>query len=228
MENGATDAFDEGFEIISHLCHDVANAMMLLRGNIQILEMRFIEKGMNEGLRGLVSGMMVGADSVMLLLQEARDNYALNISRWDDEPVSLSVRFEHFDKSRDQLEKQFGLKLRLTHSVSENCRIYGDLEMAEKVTLNLLQNAAKAGAKNVHVHYQELDRTVEATFSDDGEGMDKGTQSKLGFDISNGLIGGRGVGTIRSLVARAGATIRWDSRQGIGTWVTIRLRKAKA
>lgn len=94
------------------------------------------------------------------------------------------------------------------------------------MTYKLVENASKAGAKHVRLHYQEHSSLVEIVISDDGCGMTAQQLASIGLTPNVPLRGGKGIRLIRQLINEAGGIVDWDSRVGVGTWVTVKLRKA--
>ncbi len=135
------------------------------------------------------------------------------------QPLFLRDRFADFAAVQPELEAAFGLKLKLTHDlINADCAVWSNIMTARHVSRNLVANAANAGASLVRVHYQEGPTTVQIVFADDGAGMGPcGT----GPRASTG-----GVHIVERLIRSAGGHVSWESRLGIGTWVTILLPKA--
>ena len=148
----------------------------------------------------------------------------------DYKPYPLADRFKALHNAIPGIQKTFGLKIKLIEKVSEGCAIYGNGEMAEQIMQKLMENASKAGATEVRLSYNELDEQVEIVFADNGSGMCRDKLESIGIGrMNNGRAsGGKGVNLVRELVAKAGGSVEWDSREGIGTWVTIRVLKVQS
>lgn len=120
------------------------------------------------------------------------------------------------------------MTLSLTHDVSQDCAVYSSARLGGEVVRKLVQNAAQGGAKSVRIHYQELLHTVEITFSDDGNGMSQESLESIGWEARDRVSGGQEIRLVRQLIAEAGGTAIWQSRLGVGTWVTIQSGKVGA
>lgn len=141
-------------------------------------------------------------------------------------PISILERMDGLARSKPELEARYGLSIEVAHHVSTGCRVYSNMAIANEVTRQLLENASRAGAKRVRIHYQEFTDIVEAVYADDGEGMTHAEIEKLGvIEPCDGPSGGLGVQIVRRLVQQANGIVWWSSRKNVGTWVTIHLRK---
>lgn len=152
---------------------------------------------------------------------------AYQLDQTGDIPViDLNAHFSTMKEHLHELSKVYKVELTLTYDVGDKCFVNGDIEMCGHVTRKLVENSAKAGATNVHIHYQTINLSaVQMVLSDNGKGMDSATLDRIGFMGGCGVSGGQGIRLVREMINGVGGVVTWDSREGVGTWVTIRLRK---
>jgi len=138
--------------------------------------------------------------------------------------IKLQDRFDDFNLGRDILEKRYNIKLELTHDLTNpDCYVWANSKMVRSITYLLIENAVKSQASLVRVHYQENPATVQIVFADNGRGMGPcGRCSRITVEQE------ASVETVEALIQHAGGHVSWESRLGIGTWVTILLRKDRA
>ena len=100
-----------------------------------------------------------------------------------------------------------------------------DAETVRRALLNLLRNAAEAGAHNVVVQVTQDEKATTFTVTDDGEGMDAATLARLfePFFTTRATGTGLGMSVLRQDVEDAGGRVDVTSRPGEGTRVALRL-----
>lgn len=100
-----------------------------------------------------------------------------------------------------------------------------DAETVRRALLNLLRNAAEAGAHNVVVQVTQDEEATTFTVTDDGEGMDAATLARLfePFFTTRATGTGLGMSVLRQDVEDAGGRVDVTSRPGEGTRVALRL-----
>ncbi len=210
--------FSLGVDMMSDIC-SVCIAKCTSAGTMPVSHAKLAR----ETLRNLSAGVTVLHDLVTDIHRLEIHDAAPN----EHQPFIVQDRLKGLTAAVPGLEAIFGLKIVVTQSVSPACALYSDPDTAKEVTTKLVENAAKAGASRVLIHYLEQEEFVLVTFADDGRGMNPEALRSIGLlaPDQSGPAGGQGTYYIRQLINQAGGTVEWDSREGVGTWVTITLKK---
>lgn len=91
---------------------------------------------------------------------------------------------------------------------------------------NILENAKKGGASKIIFSIDEQSNKIQLNIADNGRGIKQTLIEQISWGYTSG---GSGIGTqiIRENIQRAGGSVLWNSIEGIGTRVTITLRKER-
>lgn len=214
--------------------HDMANMVEKVRGGAYLVAVQLEEilnqdpdrRPLSETL-GLAKDVEAQAQEMVHIFSDYRIHEEAEAKY---SPLRLSERFEEFNRIQSDIEGAYGIKLVLTHNVPGGCAVHAPPEAAKQLFRLIIENAAKAKAKTVRVHYQckSEETQVQITFTDDGEGMESEELRGLGMQKPNDeLRGGKGIRHIMNLMNEAGGVVSWDSKgPGTGTQVVIKLRRA--
>lgn len=196
------------------LYHDLGNVLMAVCAAFEL----GLGKEIPETPETVRLGKLLA--QAVTLCGEIQDN--LRSSETDNQPieaVTLEMLKDEVLGAKSSLES-FGVSLEVDAEESHG-RALAHLGRFKKIARNLVVNAANAGAKRVRIHFASHPCFVEAIFADDGRGM--GPDELIAVNCPRP--GVRGVEIVRALVGLSGGTVCWESRKGIGTWVTVRFSK---
>jgi signal transduction histidine kinase len=122
--------------------------------------------------------------------------------------------------ARDYLEAAQGPKIEFAQQIEPGVRVRGDAAEWERVFVNLLLNAAEAGATHVCIEASEgLMR-----LSDDGHGVPPDLLPRI-FQprvSTKSIMAGLGLYIVQSIVEQNGGSVTADNRQTGGAIFTIR------
>lgn len=122
-----------------------------------------------------------------------------------------------------------GIQVHETISWEGDPVIQGDRELLEQVFLNLLMNALQAmpDGGRLQVSISECQNHAEIEISDSGCGMSREGLKLVGtpFFTTKEKGSGLGVAFCKSIIALHGGQIDFESEEGKGTTVTVRLPK---
>ena len=168
-------------------------------------------------------------------------NQILDISKLESGSVDIEVLKLNISEVIKQLCLAFtGLAERkridlIYDSLPEKVWVYVDVDMIEKVFINLLANAFKftpAGG-SIHVEMEEHEGIVEICIKDTGYGISEQdidhvfdrfyqtNESKKGNEAGTGI----GLALTKELVELHGGTIKAESASGAGAVFTVKLKK---
>ena len=194
--------------------HDINNFLAFLSLDIEEISSVSDEKRMEICARA-VETIRAVADLASSSLRRIYSEHCL-------EPLELSKRFKDWLEIKERLMQLYDIELSLTHDITPGCAVYSSQELAQRVALKVIENAVKAGATRLQLHYQEHEHTVVGTFADNGCGMSQKQLIDLGFARTNP---DKGVPLLRKIINDAAGRVEWTYREQIGTWVTITIRK---
>lgn len=175
------------------------------------------------------------SDTVNNLLEAARLNSGR--ARWNWSEVDLAATIEEAMASIEPLidSDKIVLKNRVN---SEASHMAGDADAIRRLILNLLSNARKhtdKGSIEVSVSscLDEAGQWAEIAVRDTGSGIAPEVAARLGeaFALNSGVVGhnhvsgaGLGLAICKGIAAAHGGNIYFESKQGEGTTVIVRLR----
>jgi signal transduction histidine kinase len=188
-------------------------------------------------LNGNISGEDKNAEDIrrlshnikdaLVIFNDMREYCSHLVAAERHEPLNLGERFKLFIKKLPELERTYGLKVELdTTECADETLVYPSMKMAQRISENCIENAAKANASKVILKYVAHETSVVITFTDDGDGMNEEELENIGFGHYSTSGGGRGVSIIRDLVNESGGIVSYQSKKGFFTEVTIKLARA--
>jgi len=143
------------------------------------------------------------------------------------EPFHIGERESEIEKRLVGLSEKFNIETNLDFSeLPSNVKIYSNQDTLCRILMNCVENAVKAKASKFDVKFTELERTVEITYTDNGEGMTEEVLQQIGFGYSTSG-GGQGVSIIRSLLNETGGFVTYSSKKGYYTEVKVTLGKVE-
>jgi PAS domain S-box-containing protein len=174
------------------------------------------------------------ADTVNDLLEAARLNSGRAQWNWTPFDVSRACR-DALDRIRPLVDPA---KVALECEAPDGMTAHGDADAVGRLVLNLLSNAARHTAGgSIRVSAKPVDggesKWVEVEVTDSGAGIPPKILERLGqaFALNAGIVGvnhvsgaGLGLAICNGIAAAHGGDIRFQSQQGSGTRVTVRLR----
>ncbi len=126
--------------------------------------------------------------------------------------------------ARDYLECVHGPTLQFTHLIEDGFELTGDSAAWERVLINLLLNAAEAGARNVNIEAS----TGRLVVRDDGPGIAAELLPRI-FQphvSTKSIFSGLGLYVVRSIVEQNGGAVSAGNRACGGAEFQIRLRES--
>lgn len=101
--------------------------------------------------------------------------------------------------------------------------VYANENHVTRIIQNLVQNARDAGAIQLQVRQKWSDTSLMVAILDDGKGMSPERLRRIGLPYlgDDGASHGEGCQIVRSLCTEMGASVYWESIEGLGTKVTL-------
>jgi signal transduction histidine kinase len=230
LERGARER--ERYEFLATVGHELRTPLTSIRGYIETLldddldpaaARRFLEVARNEALRlgRLVDGML---DFSLL------DLTAPPVAGVTDLAAVASAAID----SLSPVAREAGMTLEARHEGEASARIGGDACM--HVLLNVIENAIKYGNRGgrICVSIARQDPFICAAVDDDGPGVAPSERERIFEHRTRGgaseATRGAGIGLsiVRTIVERAGGTVRADDSPLGGARFLIRLPAIKA
>ena len=205
--------------------HDISNKLMAVAGNTGKLKNVKQENQKDAEYLEIISH---NVDDLIEIVGALREYCTHQAATSDYKPYKMSDRISEFQNKIPKLESEYGIKIFLDVSeCHEDVEVHSNPECAQRVSLNCIENAAKANASKVVFKYKTLETSVVVTITDDGDGMTEEELDKIGFGRYSTSGGGQGVSIIRDLVYETGGTVEYSSKKGFYTEVKIKLARAK-
>ena len=121
----------------------------------------------------------------------------------------------------------------MAHVPPASVRLVADGRACKQILINLLSNAVKFSQPRgtVTVSLAQMDQTVELSVKDDGIGIPAEVLERIGQPFeqasNNPMLAregtGLGLSLVKALVNEHGGVMKVESREGLGTTVTITL-----
>jgi signal transduction histidine kinase len=220
----------ERSRFMNRVAHNLKAPLTAMASMLEVIQNGYLG-GVNEGLHQYlgrvdrrVHGMLLMIDELMTLAKSQSKE-----RRFEYAPVDLRILADRVKQTF--LEKASEKRLTFEVNVSEDFPpLNADQELMEQMLENLVSNAIKytpeGGRVGMAIQSAEND-TVRITVSDNGIGIPRDEISRLFsefFRASNvkSVIGtGLGLAIVKEIVNQHGGQISVDSKEGIGTTVTI-------
>jgi two-component system sporulation sensor kinase B len=203
--------------------HDFANKLTIMSANCFILN-KIVRK--DSEAYSYTTKLKDNIDELnelfvqMRKLNDSGDN-PINIT-----PINMRERLNLFRKKIPAMEIDYGIQIILdTDECSEHLEVYSSTEIAQRISINCIENAARANASKIVFKYTELENALLITLTDNGEGMTTEELDKIGFGKYSTSGGGQGVSIIRDLVSEINGIVEYSSKKGFYTEVKIKLNR---
>lgn len=197
------------------LLHDVNNLMTPLLGHLELLTEELAH--LPQSARRHVQNMAAVGERLSALLVSAR---SMNRAP----PASTCIPDDVLADFAAILQRPVsgGLALQLG---APDVVVAASAADIERVVLNLIQNAAEAGASAVTLRTEDVGDDLLITVSDDGRGIPEPLQARVFAPLFTTRPGGSGLGlsTVRQVVEAAGGDVRVHSAAGQGAAFVLRL-----
>jgi signal transduction histidine kinase len=205
----------------SLILHDIRNPLSILKGQLQLMQMRL---GEPEKLAGHIAASLAELSRLERLASEFLD-YSRGEVRLD---MVVTRPGEIFAKVEDAVAERLSKSgIALTKELRYDEPVILDAERVFRALLNVADNARKAMSRSGGVltmkSYRDVDKLVLET-ADNGEGMSSEVLAHVfePFYSASGQ-GGTGLGMliVKNIVEAHGGTVRLGSKPGIGTRVLL-------
>jgi signal transduction histidine kinase/ActR/RegA family two-component response regulator len=219
------------------VAHDFNNLLAAILGRAELLQRRTADPFVIQGLKVIQGAALDGAETVRRILGFARAKGEEHM-----EPVELAPLLEQVvdiarPRWKDEAQAR-GALINVTLALEPVPTVRGNAAELREVLLNLLLNAVDAmpgggtvtmGARPASARNSDgraLDEAVECFVQDTGIGMSPDVRRRA-FDPFFTTKGARGTGlglsVVYGIVSRHGGRVRIDSRENVGTTVTLHL-----
>jgi signal transduction histidine kinase len=204
-------------QMLAQVTHEVRNPLNAMSLHAELLA----EEVHTESERGLLRTIL----SEIRRLESVTERY-LDLARHrpaelvPEDPVELARGVLALE---DEALRRAGIAARVEGP--EGLSVEVDGNALRRALLNLVQNAAEAGATHVTVRVAEIPGAVELRVEDDGPGMDPGIAERI-FDpfFSTRARGtGLGLAITRQTLDDLGGTVRCETLPGQGTTFVLRI-----
>jgi signal transduction histidine kinase len=122
---------------------------------------------------------------------------------------------------------QISRKVKIRNLTKQTPEVFVDIGQMNRVFENIIKNAVEAMPKGgkLEIKSEKVSDALKVTFRDDGEGISKENLSKLGSPLFTTKAKGVGMGLAicKRLVEAHGGSISVESKEKIGTCVTVTL-----
>ncbi|ADC50248.1 PAS two-component sensor histidine kinase [Alkalihalophilus pseudofirmus OF4] len=201
-------------ELAAGIAHEIRNPLTSLKGFVQMFQSEskkenFIHTIMLDELdriNSIVSELLVLSRPQEITFSKKNINHSIKDvltlleSEMNLHGVSVDFQTEHDPTLLDCEPNQF-----------------------KQLFINLLKNAIEAEAKNICIHIKKQDDSIIVRIADNGQGISEERIKKLGEPFYSEKEKGTGLGLTVSfkIVEAHNGTIKYDSKVGTGTTVTM-------
>jgi len=208
----------DNYQDTRQFIHDLSNKITALMGQVHIL----VE---TPEVAGTANKLSTIVQKIQGLIHTFKIHMNPKNSNVDLQTVTLCDRVELFEKLAYEVKDMFGIELDLRVPFEEmTVPYYSNIENSEVILQNIIHNAHKASATKIIVDATLNDATIDIHFRDNGKGMAANVLKKIGFGFTKGGTG-EGVPIIREQAHKMGGIASWKSIEGLGTEVTLTLRR---
>lgn len=142
-------------------------------------------------------------------------------------PIDMFNVIPTFNDGVVTLSKLHDMEIKVESNISENCFIFSTLQSGMIVTENAIVNAHNANATKMTISIVENDDYVDVFYRDNGFGIKRDKLEKMELEwVGKSGLNGHGTGIIIETVQQGGGTVKWNSIEGFGTEMRVRLKKA--
>ncbi|MBQ6282398.1 MAG: HAMP domain-containing histidine kinase [Bacilli bacterium] len=141
--------------------------------------------------------------------------------------MDISILLDDVFSSISTLLKELNIDFK-SDSIDDEIYIEGDYNRLKQVFMNLVKNSVESmqkGYKLINIGYHVTKKYIVITIEDNGSGIDKESLNKIGEPFFTTKSKGTGLGVKLSIeiIEQHNGTIKYISKEGIGTKVIIRL-----
>jgi len=219
-------------QLSAGVAHEINNPLSAILGNLQFLRRTLGKRADFPEYSDVVDDSLVAIERIKRIVRRLLD---ASRAAAHDPVTNASFRLSGAVRGAVRVaESQRERRVRLELDVSEALCVRGDRYMLEQILTNLLVNAYQAIPEGrsgcVRLTAEPRDERVLVTVSDDGAGMSAEARSRLfePFFTTKPLGKGTGLGLAVSagLAQAMGATLTFESEQGVGTEARLSLLHA--
>lgn len=210
-------------QMLAQVTHEVRNPLNSLSLNLELLgdELLALDPDGNTEVGEVLALMTSEVDR----LTAVTGHYLALARRPEPRPSTLRLGELLSEVARlvEPEQRAAGVTLRVTCAVDGLVVLDGNL--LRQALLNVLGNAAQAGARTITVRAEVDDGALQITVQDDGEGMDPDSHHRAGepFFTTKATGTGLGLAITRQILEDQGGHLTLRSTPGQGTEVVFRL-----
>ncbi len=210
-------------QMLAQVTHEVRNPLNALSLNVELLE---------DEVEALDPDRKTEAHDVLALmgreverLTAVTGHYLALARRPAPHPAVTELEPLLRDVARLLEPELRSADVRLTLRCDVDTPVVVDEGQLRQALLNVLQNAAQAGARNLHVAAEVDGPDLVITLDDDGAGMSDAERARVGEPFFTTKANGTGLGMAitRQIVEDHDGRVAWVPREGRGTRVEFRL-----
>jgi len=205
-------------EKIKGIIHDIANKLTISRCVNRKLE-NLLGKDHKD-----VKRLKKSLEDSILLLEDLRDSSF-------DKKKNLPLENIQTIKENDFLKVQslmslYDIEIEYRNEVQGDVWINLNNYSSERILCNCIENAKRAGAKKIVIHYSLKGNHLHLKIKDNGKGMSADVLEKIGFGYSSQEGENHGIGTqvVRNIVQEVGGSVQWHSIEDLGTSCNIKFK----
>ena len=205
------------YESLFKITHEIKNPLAVCKGYLDMFDINNPSKASRYA--GIINQEI---DRTLLLLKDFSDISKLKI---DKSPIDISMLLEDVcDEAKLILKNNIVFKYKIS---DDEVYINGDYNRLKQVFINVVKNAKEAIEKKgeVTLKARPFNNTYVITIKDNGIGMSKEDENKIGTAFYTTKKNGTGLGVCfsKEIIAKHDGTMKYISKEGKGTSVIITL-----
>lgn len=205
------------YESLFKITHEIKNPLAVCKGYLDMFDINNPSKASRYA--GIINQEI---DRTLLLLKDFSDISKLKI---DKSPIDISMLLEDVcDEAKLILKNNIIFKYKIS---DDEVYINGDYNRLKQVFINVIKNAKEAIEKKgeVTLKARSFNNTYVITIKDNGIGMSKEDENKIGTAFYTTKKNGTGLGVCfsKEIIAKHDGAMKYISKEGKGTSVIITL-----
>lgn len=199
--------------------HEIKNPIAVCKGYLDMLDV----DNHNQVVK-YIPIIKAEIDRTLVLMNDFLNLTKLKVEK---SVMDISILLDDISNSTSTLLKELGVDFKI-NSIDDEIYIEGDYDRLKQVFMNLIKNSVESMQKeyklikiNCHVTKKDIVITIE----DNGIGIDKKNINKIGEAFFTTKSKGTGLGVKLSIeiIEQHNGSIKYTSKEGQGTKVTIKL-----
>lgn len=204
---------DKEADILYQIAHEVKNPLTVCKGYLEMLD---ITK--EDNLEKYIPIIKKEVDRSITIMNDFLNIKKIEVNK---EIMDLSLLLDDVKITMNNiLNNKTEIKIK---NLDDEIYIEGDYDRLKQVIINLIKNSYEADATKITLEIKKVSNKIKLIISDNGKGINETDLNKIGNLYFTTKENGNGIGVnlSKEIIKKHDATIKYESKLGYGTSVTI-------